>query len=460
MDMDKISKVHFIGIGGIGMSACAKLMKVLEKEVTGSDVYPSEITEELEKMGVKIFRGHSFEQVPDDVDLIIYSSAVPEDNEERKRARELGVTELSYFEFLGEYSRDKFTIAISGTHGKSTTTAMLGKILTDAGLDPTVIVGSKLQSFEYGNFRYGKSKYFIVEACEYKANFLKLDPNVLIITNIEAEHLDYFKDLEEVAAAFQRLVDKLPEDGVLIYNADDPASVEMIDPRTETISYSLEKEASFEARNITLVPGSQSFDVLKDGEGYLANIKLGIPGKFNIYNALGAISTADRLGTDPEVIQRSLGDFQGMWRRMEVVGEYKGALIISDYGHHPTEVAGAIQAAKDFYPDKRIVWVYQPHHHNRTKELFNGFKKSFGGVDMLLVSDIYDVAGREEAGDQDIHSRILAKEIESVSPNIEVHYVGDLKQTRQAIDQYVKAGDVVVLQGAGTIDEIARDLIK
>jgi len=155
MDMDKILKVHFIGIGGIGMSACAKLMKVLEKEVTGSDVYPSEITEELEKMGVKIFRGHSFEQVADDVDLVIYSSAVPEDNEERKKARELGVTELSYFEFLGEYSRDKYTIAISGTHGKSTTTAMLGKILTDAGLDPTVIVGSKLKSFEHGNFRFG-----------------------------------------------------------------------------------------------------------------------------------------------------------------------------------------------------------------------------------------------------------------------------------------------------------------
>jgi len=460
MDMDKILKVHFIGIGGIGMSACAKLMKVLEKEVTGSDVYPSEITEELEKMGVKIFRGHSFEQVADDVDLVIYSSAVPEDNEERKKARELGVTELSYFEFLGEYSRDKYTIAISGTHGKSTTTAMLGKILTDAGLDPTVIVGSKLKSFEHGNFRFGRSKYLVVEACEYKANFLKLDPNILIITNIEAEHLDYYKDIEDVAAAFQRLADKLPEDGVLVYNADDSVSVEMIEPRTETISYSLQKEATFEARNLMQEPGQQSFDLLKDGEGYLAEVKLEIPGKFNIYNALSAISAADRLGAKPEDIKKSIQGFGGLWRRMEVVGEYKGALIISDYGHHPTEVIGAIQAVEDFYPEKRIVWVYQPHHHNRTKELFNDFVKSFGGVDVLLMSDIYDVAGREEAQDQDIHSKILAKEIEAISPNVAVYYTGDLKQTRQAVDEYVKEGDVVVFQGAGTIDEIARDLIK
>lgn len=460
MEIDKINKVHFIGVGGIGMSAVAKLMKVLGKEVTGSDVYPSEITEELEKMGVKIFRGHYFQQVPDDVDLVVFSSAVPEDNPERQRAKELNTIELSYFEFLGEYSRDKFTIAVSGTHGKSTTTAMIGKILVDAGLDPTVIVGSKLKSFEHGNLQFGNSKYLVVEACEYRANFLHLNPNILVITNIEAEHLDYYKDLEDVCLAFQRLVDKLPKDGLLIYNSDDTASVELIEPRTDTLSFGLKKEASYEAQDIRVSPGKQLFNIDKDGEDLIEDVELKIPGQFNIYNALAGICIVDFLKIKPALIKESIADFSGLWRRMEVLGEYKGATIISDYGHHPTEVVAAINAARDFYPGNRLIWVFQPHHHNRTKELFDEFSKSFSHTDMLLMSDIYDVAGREENGDQDLDSRILVKKIEDLCPNIEARYVGDLNETKQAVDEILREGDVVVFQGAGTIDEIARDLIK
>lgn len=459
MEMDKISKVHFIGVGGIGISAVAKMMKLMGKQVSGSDIKPSEITQELDKMGVKIFHGHSFDQVPDDVDLVVYTSAVAEDNPERKKTAELGVMELSYFEFLGALSRDKYCIAIAGTHGKSTTTAMAGKLMQDAGLDPTIIVGSKLKQFEYGNFRMGQSKYLVVEACEYQANFLHLELNVLIITNIEAEHLDYYKDVEDVAAAFQRLVHKLPEDGLLIYNADDEVSV-TIQSKARTLSFALNRAASLQAQNISARPGKQSFNIIKDGEPYLSGIDLKIPGKFNIYNSLGAITLADSLDISPEIIKKSLQNFSGLWRRMEIVGEYRGATIISDYGHHPTEIVNAIQAAREFYPDKRLVWVFQPHQHNRTKMLFKDFVRSMGGVDVLLIADIFDVAGREELEDRDINSQRLAHEIQQVSPNVQVRYSGDLKNSENIIKQIAGENDVIVIQGAGDIDDVARNLVK
>jgi len=459
MDIGDIKKIHFIGIGGIGMSALAKMMVVSDKEVSGSDLVENQFTEELANMGATIYNDQIFEQVPEDVDLIVYSSAVPEDNPERARAQELNVDQLTYFEFLGAVSRDKFTIAVSGTHGKSTTTAMLGKILIEAGLDPTIIVGSSLKDFSHGNYHHGNSKYFLVEACEYKANFLNLDPNILIITNIEAEHLDFYKDLEDVAAAFQRLNDKLPKDGLLIYNADDYASTEIIRPQTESMNFSISKEATFEAKDIDIKPGKLEYNVAKDGEEFIKQCELVVPGKFNVANSLAAIACADHLGADKEKIKKALQDFKGLWRRIEVVGEYEGATIISDYGHHPTEIIASTEAIKEFYPENRLVWVFQPHHHNRTKELFEDFTKSFGGVDVLLVSDIYDVAGREETEDQDINSQKLANAISDISPNIKVKYTGDLNDTKRAVIYEMKPGDVVVFQGAGDIDDVARKII-
>jgi UDP-N-acetylmuramate--alanine ligase len=460
MELDKISRVHLIGVGGIGVSAIAKMMKLMGKEVSGSDVDTTEITDELEKMGVKIFHGHYFDNVSKDVELVVYSSAVPEENPERQRARELNAQELSYSEFLGLLSRAKKTIAVAGTHGKSTTTAMLGKILVDAGLDPTVIVGSKLKSFEFGNFRFGKSEFLVVEACEFKANFLNLNPDILVVTNIEAEHLDFYRDLEDVAAAFQRLIDKLPEDGLLVYNADDRASVELLHPFCAMANFSLNQQAAYQAVDIVTEPGEQQFNILKDGQDYLKKVRLFIPGLFNIYNSLAAVAAADEIGWDKEKIKESLKNFVGLWRRLETVGSYEGAQIISDYGHHPTEIIGSIQAVRNFYPNKRLVWVFQPHHHNRTKQLFDDFIKSFGGVDVLIISDIYDVAGREDSEDQDIDSRMLAEKIEEISPNIDVRYSGDLDRTEKKIKSIIQADDVVVFQGAGTIDEIARSLVE
>jgi len=459
MDIGEIKKIHFIGVGGVGMSAVAKMMVAHGKEVSGSDLLENRFTNELADMGATIYNDQIFDQVPKDVDLVVYSSAVPEDNPERVRTAELGAPEMSYSEFLGMLSRDKFTIAVSGTHGKSTTTAMLGKIMIAAGLDPTIVVGSSLKDFSHGNYHHGNSKYFLVEACEYQANFLKLDPNILIITNIEAEHLDYYKDLEDVVAAFQRLTDKLPDDGLLIFNADDFASVELIRPRVEAISYGINNTAAFEGINIEIEPGEVKFDVLRDGEGYIEGCALVVPGKFNVANSLAAIACADYLGADAQKIKAALKDFRGLWRRAEVLGEYEGATIISDYGHHPTEIMNTVGAVREFYPNKRIVWVFQPHHHNRTKELFNDFAKSFGGVDVLLVSDIYDVAGREEAADQDVDSEKLSQAIADASPNVKVKYVGGLKDTKSAAVYEIKEGDVVVFQGAGDIDDIAREFI-
>lgn len=460
MQLERFTKVHFVGVGGIGISAVAKMMKALGKEVSGSDVAENETIAELSGLGVKVFKGHAAENLAEDADLLVYSSAVPQDNPERKKARQINILELSYFEFLGELSSDYFCIAVAGTHGKSTTAAMLGKILVDAGVDPTVIIGSKLKTFEQNNFRLGKSKYLVIEACEYRANFLKLNPDILLITNIEAEHLDYYRDLEDVAMAFQRLVGKLPDDGPLIYNADDPASINHLQPRAETLSFGINNQASFEAHDIIVAPGKQTFNVLKNGEVFISKAELVIPGRFNIYNALGPIAAADLLGVEPETIKQSLKNFSGLWRRLEIIGSFNRATIISDYGHHPTEIAAAIAAVRDFYPGRRIVWVFQPHQHSRTKKLFNDFINSFAGVDVLLISDIFDVAGREATEDQDINSEFLASEISRLSPNTMVQYSGNLKKTEELLRQKIQPDDVVVIQGAGDIDDLARKITK
>ena len=426
---DGAKKIFFVGIGGIGVSALAKLFKNQGKEIIGSDKYSSEITDSLKKQGIKIFIGHQEKNLDFDTDLVIYSPAVPPEIPERKKAAELGVKQLSYPQVLGLISKDKYTIAISGTHGKSTTTAMLALILTEANLDPTVIVGSKIKHSEFDeNLRIGKGQYFVVEACEWRAHMLELDPKIIILTNIEPDHLDYYKTFKNLKNAFKRYVRKLHRNGLLIFNADDKGCVEIAkSAKCKTVSYSIKSGLDF---------------------------SLQVPGQFNIYNALAASTCALELGIKPEIIKKTLADFKGIWRRFEKVGEYKEALIFSDYAHHPTEVKETLKAAKEFYPKRRLVVVFQPHHFDRTKRFFESFIRAFDKADFVILNEIYDVPGREvkkEISSKDLVGELKKRKIKSI-------FTKNLEQTKKVLLENIQKEDMVLIMGAGDIYQLSTSL--
>jgi UDP-N-acetylmuramate--alanine ligase len=452
MDLSKIKKIHFVGIGGIGVSAVAKMMLQSGKIITGSNLSESIVTQDLEKLGIKIFYQHQAENVPCDADLLVYSPAVPEDNPERGMARKLHILELSYPEFLGEFSKDKFTIAISGTNGKSTTTAILGLILEQAKTDPTVIVGSRLSQWN-GNLRLGCSKYFVVEACEWRAHMLNLSPQIIILTNLEEDHLDYYRDLDHIVNTFQQYVDKLGPKDLLILNNDD-FNLKKLKTQSRLITYGINQPADIMATNIKTGPGYQQFDLISDKFKTKITLTLKVPGLFNIYNFLAAIAGALDLGASTEAINNVAEAFTGIWRRFEIkkleINNFE-LDIIHDYAHHPTAVKDTIQAAREFFPGRRLVVVFQPHHHNRTKRLFNEFVDGFQGAELLMISEIYDVAGREESDDQNVSSQDLVQAIKNKYPQQEVFYTPDLAQTKQKMLSLIESNDVVLIMGAGDI---------
>lgn len=427
--LNNTEKLFFVGIGGIGVSALAKMFYSQGKEVAGSDKYSSEITEDLKKQGIKVFIGHDKKNIDSDTELLIYSPAVNPEIPERKKATELGIKQLSYPEALGPLSKDKYTVAVSGTHGKSTTTAMLGLILSEAGLDPTVIVGSKLKHPEFNeNLRTGNSKYFIIEACEWKAHMLKLSPKIIVLTNLEKDHLDYYKNFKNLKAAFKKYVKKLPKNGILIFNGDDRDCLEIAkSAECKTISYRFKPDTGF---------------------------NLQIPGEFNIYNALAASSCASVLGVESKTINSVLNNFKGIWRRFENIGELKGALIFSDYAHHPTAIKQTIKAAKQRYPYKRIIVVYQPHHYDRTKRLFKDFVAAFDQADLAILNQVYDVPGRESV--KQVDSRDLVKEISK--REIEAIFSSNLKTTKSILLKKIRPGDLVLIMGAGDIYRLSTSL--
>ncbi len=478
MDLNKIKKVHIIGIGGIGISAVAKLLLSLGKKVSGSDLASSDITSTLKNFGANIVIGpHKATNVPKDIDLLLFSDAVPPENPERAQGSKLKAQSLSYFQFLGEYSKDKYTIAISGCHGKTTTTALVGLLLEAGGLDPTVIVGSKVKNWD-GNLRIGSSKYFVVEADEYKAHMLELNPQVIILNNIEFDHPDFYKDLNQYIEAFNRFVYKLPGDGILIYNGDDKNIDDNIEkPACEVLTFGLENPSvDLTIKNIKVDHGRQIFKpIYKNHE--LRDYNIQIPGKFNILNALGATLLALELGVNPDVIKDTLSRYTGAWRRFEVIGtidnltdDKNGAIVISDYAHHPTEIAKTIVAAKEFYPDRRLLVAFQPHQIQRTKALFNDFIKAFAQspADIVILSEIYDVRGREEkdvtkrVSSQDLLDKITLAESKKLVAGAKVseyYYAQDLVETKAKILDLVRSNDVVLILGAGDIDNVARELV-
>ena len=402
MSIQKKLNPHFIGIGGIGVSALAKYYKSKGHKISGSDI---------------ALKGHAARNIPKETDLVVYSPAVKPDNPEIKEAKRRKIKLQSYPQALGELTKQYFTIAVAGTHGKSTTTAMIGLILTKAGLDPTVIVGTKVKEFGNSNCRTGKSAYLVIEACEHEASFLNYSPNIIVITNIEAEHLDYFKSFGNVLRAFKKFTAKLPENGVLI----------------DSKKYKKTKDAA-KLRKI-----------------------LKIPGEHNVENGLAALAAARALKIPDKISFQALAEFQGTWRRFEERNLKIGSCqlkIVSDYGHHPTEIRATLQAAKEKWPKKKIWCVFQPHQYQRTHYLFNDFIEALekAPVDKLIITDIFDVAGRES---KKLKEKVSSEKLVKAINNAKTIYLSKDKIIG-CLKKDLRDGEVVIFMGAGDIYQIDK----
>ncbi|MFH1968182.1 MAG: UDP-N-acetylmuramate--L-alanine ligase [bacterium] len=441
-------KVHFVGIGGIGVSALAQYYLSKGQEVFGSDLVSSEITDFLKNKGIKIFIGkHKAKNLQKDVDLVVYSPAVKKDNPELKHAKKYKIRAISYPEALGELTKEYYTIAIAGAHGKTTTTAMLALVLERAGLDPTVIVGTKVKEFGNSNFRAGKSpdgeaiadprlrrdKILIIEACEYDSSFLYYAPKIVVVTNVDKEHLDYFKTFAKVKKAFADFIARLPEDGFLVFNADDKEIPKTENPKFKALGYSLSQPEAKKIKKLMKIPGSH-----------------------NVLNALAALRVARILEIPDEITFKSLSEFKGTWRRFEITGKkIKGEKItlISDYAHHPNEILATLNAVREKYSKKTIWCVFQPHQYQRTFYLFNDFVKVFqqAPVDKIIITDIYDVAGREtKKTRKQVSSQKL---VERIGRDNILYLPSD--KAEKYVKENIKSGDVLIIMGAGDIYKLA-----
>lgn len=406
-------KIHFIGIGGIGVSALAQYHLLSGDTVSGSDPSNSDLIQKMKEMGAIIFNSNSKDNI-EDYDLVVYSPAVKDTNPELTCAREKGIKTLSYPQALGELSKKHFTIAISGTHGKSTTTAMTSLILIEAGLDPTVIIGTKLKEFGNSNFRMGNSKYLVIEACEHEASFLNYRPEIGVILNIEADHLDYYKNIENIKEAFN----KFASQSNLVIKAKD-----------------LEIKTDKKVIEVSQIEG----------------LEVNVPGEHNKTDASFAVTIARELGVDDEVSFRAISKFSGTWRRFD---EHiiNNIIIIDDYAHHPTEILTTLKGIREKYSDKKIYCFFQPHQYQRTSLLLEEFIKSFKEVvkivDSFFIIDIYDVLGRE-----DNSIKISSEEISKMVDGLE--YV-----RKEGVAEKIKNGEVIVFMGAGDIYNLSCDIRK
>ncbi len=420
-----MKKIYFVGIGGIGMSALAQYFRDQGAEVTGSDRETGPVTELLEKNGMQVVIGQKKENVPSDVEIIVYSDAVSEENPERARARELGIHQKSYFEMLGKVSDDKKTIAVAGTHGKTTTTGMLAKILHDAGASPTAVVGSIVKDFG-SNYLHGDSDIFVVEACEYKDHLLELSPQVLVITNLEWDHTDWFPSLSALQETFRKAIRRVPEDGVIVTNPNDKNIAPLL--------------VSAKAKVV---------DYMKEPA-----LKLRLLGEFNVNNARAAAAAARAVlpTISDSVIAESLASFEGTWRRFEYKGKTKnGADVYDDYAHHPTAVRETLKALRQKTKNKIIV-AFHPHLYSRTRDLLNEFSTAFCDADRVLIAPIY---AAREVDDGSISSEILASRIRATGTEA-VALDFDAIET-----EFTKAEsvDTIMTMGAGDIYKVADQLV-
>ena len=448
-------KAHFIGIGGIGISALARYFLAQNWLISGSDVAKSPETIEVERDGAKVKIGHKNSNVPYDSDLVVYSQAITSDNPEILETKRLNIPLKSYPEALGDLTHKYKTIAIAGSHGKSTTTALTALIFMKAGLDPTVVIGTKLKEFGRQtclpagrNFRLGKSKYLIIEADEYKDSFLNYYPEGAIITNVDREHLDHYKNFKNVKRGFLNFMANLSPGGVLVLNKDDK-------PLASLVKKFVNKRVIwYSTKDVKRV--KQIKKVLK------------IPGTHNISNALGAFYLARSFGIKEKVVLKALSKYRGAWRRMEYKGKIKNdTLVFDDYGHHPTEIKATLQAFKDKYPERFLVCVFQPHQSRRLQILFKEFTRAFDAADVLILLDVYKVEGRDPSMrlgaskvSHNVNSRKLAQVISNRKSSPKVFYLPHPGKLKSAVIRIINQPSIVVMMGAGSIVNLTPKLLK
>jgi len=452
--LKEAKRIHLIGIGGIGVSGLAKLLMSEGKKISGSDNNFSPIIKTLKEKGVKIFIPQKEENITEEIELVIFSQAILPDNPEYKKALKLKIPLLSYPEAVGLLMREKRGIAVAGTHGKTTTSSLIVSLLRKNKFSPSFLVGGEIIGL--GNSSAGKGDFLIVEACEYKKSFLNYFPEIGVITNIERDHLDYYKNISEIKKAFREFLENVDENGVIIYCEEDKNTREVVEKvKKEKISYGLDR-GDVRAKGIIIKNEKTEFTCVVDGKDKI-RIGLNIWGLHNIQNTLASIGVGLWLGLSWSEIKEGIESFKGVHRRCEIIGEVKGVLIIDDYGHHPTEIKATLRCIREVFPQKRLIVVFQPHQYSRTRFLLKEFSHSFILADKVVVPDIYFVR------DSIIEKKLVNAEmlVERIRRNgKEALYLPTFDEIIEYLVEIVKPGDIVLTIGAGPVDYVGKTLFK
>jgi len=456
--MRRINRVHFVGIGGSGMSGIAEVMLSLGYEVQGSDLRKNGPVRRLESQGATVFVGHDAKNIRD-ADAIVVSSAVDESNPEVVAAREALLPVVPRAEMLAELMRFRYSIAVAGTHGKTTTTSLVASVLAEGGLDPTFVIGGRLKSAN-ANARLGQGEYLVAEADESDASFVHLKPMLAIVTNIDADHMStYDGDIEKLKNGFIKFLHNLPFYGLAILCADDPGVDEiMADVGRSILTYGVDNEADIRAANIRFSGGTTTFDVHRAGRDELLHVRLRLPGMHNVRNALATIAVASELQISDQAVVAALEKFEGIDRRFQSLGDVRTrngkVMMVDDYGHHPTEIAATLAAARSGWPGKRIVLAFQPHRYTRTRDLLDDFASVLSDADVLVILEVY-AAGEEPITGAD--GRAIARAVRTRG-GVEPVFVEALDELPAVLEGLLEDGDLVLTMGAGDIGAFAAEL--
>ena len=451
----KVKHIHLVGIGGIGMSGIAELLLNLDYFISGSDLRKTEVTEHLSDLGGKIFLGHRPQNI-NGADVVVFSSAVKGDNPEIVEARERSIPVIPRAEMLAELMRLKYGIAVAGSHGKTTTTSMIASILTEGGFDPTVVIGGRLNIWGGSNARLGRSDFLVAEADESDGSFLALSPSIAVVSNIDHEHIDFYRSMNNLRKTFVDFINKIPFYGRAILCVDDKEVQGLIPKLTKSyLTYGLNPQSDIRASGISKEGLNTTFDVIFKSR-LAGNVTISIPGEHNILNALAAVGVGLELDIDFKYIMEGLKNPGGLKRRFEIKDERGGILFLDDYGHHPTEIIATLSAAKECWPDRRLVVVFQPHRFTRTRDLYDKFVISFNQADFLIITPLYG-AGEEPIPGVD--SRTLYQGIRNHGHRA-VTYCDSTEDTISELLDQIRPGDIVLTLGAGDIHLVGTDLLK
>ena len=446
--------IHFVGIGGIGMSGIAELLLNLGYKVSGSDMKKSDITDRLEHLGGTIFKAHAAEQI-EGADVVVVSSAIDPDNPEVQAAAQSSIPVIPRAEMLAELMRLKYSIAVAGAHGKTSTTSIVASVLAEGGLDPTVVIGGKLKSIG-SNAVLGQGDFIVAEADESDGSFLKFSPTIAVVTNIDNEHLDFYEDLDAIKAVFTNFLDRIPFYGLAVLCLDNEPIQDLI-PRLKKryTTYGMSSQADFHIRDVDFGNQKSGFNIYHRGEK-LGHINLNLPGIHNVYNATASIAVGVELNITFDQIKSALETVEGVQRRLEIKGETNGVIVIDDYGHHPTEIKITLKAVEENWPDRRKVVVFQPHRYSRTRALFDEFTRAFYQSDVLVVMPIYAASEKKIEG---VNAQNLCEEIQAHGHK-EVIYVDGFKAAQSLLKQTLQPQDVLLTLGAGDVWKVGMEVLK